>query len=166
MSELVAKQGKRRRDFVLLISSNLDSLDEGQIQRTLGNMKTELVRYGLAADHVMKSYLEHDRAEARLKLYVPYFIIHEAAKSHFQCETQNVVFYEGNKGVRMVAFRFYLKFDPSTESLRPPRERLSQILNKPLIEIRNGQPAPTSLGLPKLQLPDDGGAQNEHHADG
>lgn len=161
ISELIAKQGKHRHDFVLLISCNLDSLDNGEIQRTLANMKTELIRYGVAADRVMKSYLEHERVESRLKLYVPYFINHGAAKWHFQCETQNVIFYEGNKRVRMMAFRLFLKFDPATESLRSPRERLSQIVNQPLIEVHDGEARPTSLGLPTINPPNDEGIGHE-----
>jgi len=138
---------------VLLISCNLDQIDQGEVRRTIGNIKTDLIRYGLAAEEVINAYLNHEGEEARLKLYVPYFVNQEAAKNHYSCETANVIFYEGNSKVRMMAFRFYLRFDRGTESLRSPRERLSQIINKPFGEIIEGKESETTLGLPKLADP-------------
>ncbi len=88
-----------------------------------------------------------------MKIYVPYFVNHLAAKYHYNCETEKVIFYEGNAKTRMMAFRFHLSFDLRTESLRFPRERLSQLINAPLLEIVDGAPVSTPLGLPKLPHP-------------
>jgi hypothetical protein len=154
ISSLIEQQGKKESGFVLLISCNLDQLDRGEIQGTLGNMKTELVRYGLAGERVIDAYLSHERDEVRLKLYVQYFVNQEAAKNHFNCETQKAIYYDGNRGVRMMAFRFWLAFDPRTEALRSPRERLSQIINRPLTQICDGICSDTLLGLPTIQAPD------------
>lgn len=153
---VIAQQGSKEANFALLVSCNLDQVDAGEVRKTIENIRTELTRYGLEADKVIDVYLDHPREEARLKIYFPYFVNQLAAKYHYNCETDNVVFYEGNKKIRMMAFRFYLSFDPRTESLRSPRERLSQILNRPLIEIVNGEPNQNALGLPKLTVPDRG----------
>lgn len=153
IAALIEHQGKKKVHFVLLISCNLDSVDHGEVGRILANIKTELVRYGLSGEEVVDAYLHHEREEVRLKLYLPYFVNLEAAKNHYNCETENVIFYEGNKKARMMAFRFCLKYDPSTTSLRPPREKLSQMINKPFIEISGGTAGETSLGLPKLRAP-------------
>jgi hypothetical protein len=154
LDALMARQSEKKASFVLLVSCNLDQVDAGEIRKTIENIRTELVRYGIEAEKVITAYLDHSRDEARLKIYVPYFVNQLAAKHHFNCETQEVIFYEGNSKTRMMAFRFYCAFDPRTESLRPPRERLNQILNKALIEIVAGKSRPISLGLPKLKLPD------------
>ncbi|MBI4256853.1 hypothetical protein HY626_02240 [Candidatus Uhrbacteria bacterium] len=154
---LIARQGNKKASFVLFISCNLDQLDPGEIQKTIGNMKTELTRYGFEADEIINAYLKHPREEARLKIYLPYFVNHLGARYHYNCETENVIFYEGNRKVHMLAFRFYLSFDARTEALRSPRERLSQVLNKSLIEVVGGRPNETLLGLPKLSPPEQRG---------
>lgn len=150
ISTLIRNQADDRTNFVFLISCNLDQIDQGEIQRTFGNIQTELTRYGVTAEKVVRAYLSHMRDEARLKIYVPYYINQEAAKYHFNCETEKVIFYEGNLKTRMMAFRFHLTFDEQTHSLRSPRERLSQVFNKPLIEVIEGVPSETLLDLPKI----------------
>lgn len=154
IATLIEQQSKSELDFVLLISCNLDQIDQGEVRRTLMNIGTDLVRYGLAGEKVIRSYLAHEREEAHLKLYLPYFVNQEAAKHHYNCETSKVIFYAGNRKVRMMAFRFFLRFDIRTESLRAPQERLSQLINKPLIEIIDGKVSETLLGLPKLTAPE------------
>jgi hypothetical protein len=150
ISNLISKQAAKRADFVLLISCNLDQVDQGEVRNTLRNMRTELVRYGEAADQLIESYLRHDQDEARLKLCLPYFINYEAAKNRENCQSQPVIIYKGNLNARMMAFRFFLEFDGRTQSLRMPRERLNQIVNAPMFEIIDGKPKKTMLGLPLL----------------
>jgi len=152
ISAAIAAQGKKHADFVLLISCNLSAIDQGEVKNTIENIRTDLTRYGASADQVINSYQKHQRNEVRLKLYVPYLVNQAAAKNHYYCETQQVVFYSGNQDVSMMMFRFCLKFDARTESLRSPKERLSQIINKPMIQIENGLPMETNLQLPKLAL--------------
>lgn len=154
ISSLLAHQAAKHANFVLLISCNLDGIDQGEVKRTLENLRTELVRYGVSGGQVVDAYLKHCRDEARLKVYVPYFVNQEAAKNHENCETEPVIIYEGNVRTRMMAFRFHLAFDARTQSLRAPRERLSQLLNKPMLEIVNGEPRVTTLDLPKLVTPE------------
>ncbi len=150
---LLARQGEKRADFVLLVSCNLDQVDQREVRETIENIRTDLSRYGILADKVIDAYLAHTRDEARLKIYIPYSVNYLAAKYHYNCETEKVIFYEGNAKTPMMAFRFHLSFDLRTESLRFPRERLSQLLNAPLLEIVDGAPVGTSLGLPKLANP-------------
>ena len=158
IARLIERQSVGRANFVLLISCNLDSVNQAEVRRTIQELKTALTRYGEAGESVIGAYLQHPREEARLKLYLPCFVNQASARNHYNCETEDVIFYEGNNKTRMMAFRFALKFDPSTESLKFPRERLSQIINSPFIEIREGAPLPTNLGLPKLRPPQRAGA--------
>ncbi len=160
---VIGRQEKAKANFVLLVSCNLDQVDAGEVRKTIENIRTQLTRYGVEADKVVGAYLNHPKEEARLKIYFPYFVNQVAAKYHYNCETDDVVFYEGNRKIQMMAFRFYLSFDSRTESLRFPRERLSQILNRPLIEIVNGEPNQNTLGLPKLAMPDRGGEAHGEH---
>jgi hypothetical protein len=108
------------------------------------------VRYAIVADEVVDAYLMSSADEPRLKIYLPCFVNLQAAKHHYNCETQPVIVYEGNLGTRMMAFRFVLSYDERTTSLRPPRERLSQIFNSPALQILKGQPQATMLEMPKL----------------
>jgi hypothetical protein len=77
---------------------------------------SEAKRARTAAERALTS----EREECGLKLYLPFFVNTQASKYHYNCETKPVVFYEGNLNTRMMAFRFWLLFDPRTESLRPP----------------------------------------------
>jgi hypothetical protein len=151
---IISRQSVKKVNFVLLISGNLDKVDQGEIRRTIENIKTELSRYGDEAEAVISAYFNHPMEEARLKIYLPYFVNQLAARYHYNCETDNVIIYKGNRKVPMMAFRFYLSFDVRTEALRSPRERLSQVLNKSLIEVIDGRPTETLLQLPKLTPPD------------
>lgn len=154
ITSVIAQQATKHSDFVFCVSCNLDQVDQGEVRRTLENLQTELVRYGLSGTQVVEAYLKHTMEEARLKLYVPHFVNQEAAKNHYNCVTEMVIIYEGNLKTRMMAFRFWLSFDARTEALRSPRERLSQLFNKPLIEIQSGVQTTTMLDLPKLAMPD------------
>lgn len=151
--ELIHKQAQHKLGYLLFISSNLDNCKDAEIQKTLQNIRTELLRYGTNGDEVIGAYLNHENDEVRLKIYVPYFVSHVAAAVNYNCETQNTVFYLGNQDIRMMNFKFWLKHDPRTTAPRSPQERLAQIINSPMIEIREGQCIETNLGLPKLRKP-------------
>jgi hypothetical protein len=153
IAAVVERQARAKRNFVLMIFSNLDAVDQAEVRGALANMQTELIRYGTKAEAVLGAYLREARDEVRLKLYVPYFVNQAAASNHFHCETQNVIVYDGNKSVRMMAFRFFLSFDGGTQALRSPKERLSQIINKPLLEVIGGRERETTGGMPKLEAP-------------
>ena len=150
IEETIQAQSKTKTNFVLFISCNLDALDQGEIRKTLENIRTELARYGFAGDTCLSTYLKSQREECRLKLYLPFYVNTQASKYHYNCETKPVALYEGNLKTRMMAFRFFLSFDPRTASLRPPQERFSQFFNKPMLEIIDGQVIPTMLDMPKL----------------
>ena len=151
---VISRQSSKKISFVLLISFNLDKVDQGEVRKTIENIRTDLSRYGYEAEKVINAYFNHPKEEARLKIYVPYFVNQVAAKYHYNCKTDNVIIYKGNRKVPMMAFRFYLSFDARTEALRLPRERLSQVLNKSLIEVTDGIPTETLLQLPKLAPPE------------
>jgi hypothetical protein len=150
LEEVIQGQAKSKTKFILLVSCNLDNIDQGEVRKTLENVRTELVRYAIVADEVVDAYLMSSADEPRLKIYLPCFVNLQAAKHHYNCETQPVIVYEGNLGTRMMAFRFVLSYDERTTSLRPPRERLSQIFNSPALQILKGQPQATMLEMPKL----------------
>lgn len=150
--KLIERQASYKVDYLLYISSNLDCSEDAEIARTLANIKTELRRYGVNAEKVISAYLNHTDAEVRLKIYVPYFINQVAASANYSCDTEKVIFYRGNLNTRMMNFRFYLKHDPRTTAPRFPKERLVQIINSPMLQIRNASPKEVTLGLPKLRF--------------
>ncbi|MCK4223998.1 MAG: hypothetical protein KAX39_02380 [candidate division Zixibacteria bacterium] len=150
--KLVEVQSAHKIDYLLFISCNLDCSKDAEILRSLENIKTELQRYGANGEKVIRAYLAHDNDQARLKLYVPYFINQVAAFVNYACETEKVNFYLGNLDTQMMNFRFYLKPDPRTTAPRFPKERLVQLINSPMLEIRNGKTTQVTLGLPKLRV--------------
>lgn len=149
--KLIEKQAEYKINYLLFISTNLDNSKDGEIKLTFENIRTELKRAGYNADEVIDSYLNHDMDEVRLKIYIPYFINQIATSQYYNCETEKIIFYLGNRGTRMMNFRFYLKYDPRTTAPRFPRERLSQIINSPMIKIKDGKYHEVSLNLPKLK---------------
>ena len=148
---LIEAQANHRLDYLLFISTNLDNCKDSEIQKTLQNIRTELLRYGVNGQEVIDAYLCHPNDEVRLKIYVPYFVNQIAAGVNYSCETEDVIFYLGNQDTRMMNFRFWLKHDPRTTAPRFPRERIAQIINSPMIEIGEGSCCNTTLGLPKLR---------------
>lgn len=149
--KLIQKQAQSKISYLLFISSNLDNCKDVEIQRTLTNIKTELLRYGANGEKVINAYLDHEKDEVRLKIYIPYFINQIASGVNYNCETRKIIFYVGNLNVRMMNFRFYLKYGLHITAPRFPKERLSQIINSPMIEIKEGEYKEVTLGLPKLR---------------
>ena len=132
-----------------------DHCKDAEVQGTIQNLKTELLRYGTNAKEVIDAYMNHQCDEARLKIYISYFVNQVAAGTNYNCETEHAVFYLGNQDTRMMNFRFWLKYDPRTTAPRYPRESLAQMINSPMVEIKDGKQALTSLDLPKLRRPDE-----------
>ncbi len=150
IEKLIEDQARFRVGWLLFISMRLDPPLNGEVKYTLANIRTELNRWGASADDVIKAALDHPRDEIRFKIYLPYFVNRVSAPERFRCHTEKPMFYEGNRGARMMNFQFYLQPDPRTVAPRFPQERLVQILNAPLIEIKGGKICQTTLGLPKL----------------
>jgi|GEM_PF-3081827 len=153
IKELIQKQAGYKTNYLLFVSSNLDNCKDTEIKNTLLNLQTELLRYGTDAKETIQAYLNHEKDEVRLKLYVPYFVNQIAAGCNYNCETEPTIFYLGNQDTRMMNFRFWLTYDPRTTAPRFPRESLVQIINSPMTEIKEGVCCKTNLRLPKLQRP-------------
>ena len=148
---VVERQSPTKNDFVLLVSCNMHGIDQGEVRGTLANIQTSLKRAGANGGLVIAHYLSHHSDQARLKVYVPYLVNQIASKFRYHCETQPTIIYLGNLRTEMMAFRFFFKYDGRTIAPREPRERISQIINAPLIEIVDGVQRPTTLDLPKLR---------------
>jgi hypothetical protein len=148
--KLIEEQATHKKPYLLFISTNLDNCDDSEIKKTFENINTELARAGYNANKVINAYLKHAKDEARLKIYIPYFINQVASTINYNCVTEDIIFYLGNRNTHMMNFRFHLTYDPRTTAPRFPRERLSQIINSPMIEISDGVIKKVSLGLPKL----------------
>lgn len=153
IKELIRSQGEHEINYLLFLSSNLDNCRDAEIEKTLLNLKTELLRYGTNAEEVIYAHLNHKNDEARLKVYISYFVNQVASSCNYNCETEPTIFYLGNQDTRMMNFRFWLTYDPRTTAPRFSRESLVQIINSPMTEIKEGVCYETSLGLPKLRRP-------------
>ena len=151
IESLVSTQSLTKTDFGLLISCNLHDVDQHEVRGALANIRTSINRSGLNGEEVISAYLGCEYEQARLKLYVPYLLNQFGSKYRYHCDTQPTIIYSGNLNIQMMAFRFFLKYDGRTIAPREPRERMSQIVNCPLIEIANGVQKNTTFGLPKLR---------------
>jgi len=152
--KVVDEQANYRGKYVLFISANCHAVEQGEVQKGIENLRTELNRRRWNADRVCDAYLAHPDVRAQLKLYVPLYVGHIAAAIGYSSSSGPVILYEGNKRVKMVSFRFLLK--PSTGPTIPrfPQERINQILNTPCIRIAKGKRRRVTLGLPKLTAND------------
>jgi hypothetical protein len=149
IQRLIQEQAGMKSDYVLLISCNIEGVGDGEVTHMLSNIGIELERFGMNGADTVDAYMQSPFKQARLKLYVPYLVGQVAASQNYQSETENVVFYKGNRGVLMTSYRFYLKHDARTTAPRAPRERLWQVVNTPFLEVAGGRIRTTSLGLPK-----------------
>jgi hypothetical protein len=138
-------------EFLVLLSFNLDQIDQHEVRGALEIIRRDLKRFGCAADQVIDGYLQHPYEQARLKLYVMNLASRLAVQDSFDSESEAPIFYKGNRGTEMMAFRFYIKRSSRTFAPSSPKERLNQIVNRRMIEIANGKQKPTNLGLPLIR---------------
>lgn len=157
---MIQNQSGHAVPFLLFLSCNTHAVDAGEVRHTIENIRTELQRGKWNAQEVCDALLRHPDELARLRLYVLFFINQIAAAARYNCHSERVIAYEGNRGVQMLNYRVLLKPDQRTLAPRFPRERLSQLINAPVILIRNGRIMQADLGLPKLRVADEGHGQS------
>lgn len=146
------------RRFVLLLSFKLDNLDQHEIRESIKGIKRDLRRSGHVADKIIDTYLAHPQDQPRLKLYVLHLVNNLSVQANYDAESEPPIFYKGNRDVEMMAFRFFLTYSPKTFAPRLPKERLNQIVNRRMIEIRDGRQISTNLGIPLMKF----STSNEH----
>jgi hypothetical protein len=149
---IIRKQAEYRSSFLLFISCNTDGIDAGEVKHTIENIRTELLRGGWNAEEVCTAYLNHPNDLLRLRVYVPYFVSQVAAGARYHCHSEPVIAYRGNRGVQMLNYRLWLKPDQRTLAPRFPQEKLSHLINAPMIFIEDGKMQEDHLGLPKLHV--------------
>jgi hypothetical protein len=152
METVIHRQTQHGLPFLLLISCNTDGIDTGEVKHTIENIRTELLRGGWNAEEVCGAYLEHSNNLVRLRVYVPYLVSQLAAGDRYHCHSERVIAYRGNRGVQMLNYRLWLKPDQRTLAPRFPQERLSQVMNAPMILIENGEMREENFDLPKLRI--------------
>lgn len=143
------------QEFVFFLSFNLDDVDQHEVQSTLVTMHRDLKRFGYAADEVIDRYRKHPKEQARLKVYVLHLVNQLAAQQRFDVESDCPIFYSGNRGTEMMAFRFHLKRSSRTFAPASPKERLNQIVNRRMIQVAKGKQTFTNLGLPMIRPPNE-----------
>jgi hypothetical protein len=146
----VRQAAAKAGNFLLFLSFNLDQIDQHEVRESLKVMRRDLNRFGRSADNLMDAYLQHPREQARLKLYVMNLTAQLAAQEQFDSDSESPIFYSGNRGTEMMAFRCFLKQSSRTFVPRAPKERLNQIVNRRMIEIVNGKQILTNLNLPLI----------------
>lgn len=151
INNLLANQAKHNKNFILLISTNLDFLDKGEIKRVLQDINRELAKMHVDANATIKSILENRLDEIPLKVYVTYIIKHLAAK-WYRCELSKPIFYLGNRDTRMMHFSFWLNRTSNYVAGKPTSSDLIDILNLPAFVCKNGQLRESHFGIPKIHV--------------
>jgi hypothetical protein len=151
IGSLVEGQAGKNQNFLLLVSCNLDNEDRGEIRAVFADIGRELEKLGLSAHSTIKAYLRHELEEVRLKVYVPYLIGSLSAR-WYQCEHFKPIYYEGNRGTRMMHFSIWLKRTKDYVAGRPSRQTLIHILNLPAFHCADGDLQETDFGIPKLVI--------------
>ncbi len=146
---LLRQQAASDRDFLLLISCNLDNEDNGEIRGVFVDIGNELQKVGVDAHTVINAYLKHPMEEVRLKVYVPY-LIRRLSGAWYQCDIYKPIYYEGNNGTRMMNFSIWLKRAKYAAG-RPSPQSIVSILNLNAFHCVGGDVQETDLGLPRLK---------------
>jgi hypothetical protein len=152
IERLIHEQAQHKRPYLLLVSANCHAIDAGEVKHSIENLKTQLNREKWNGDEVCDAILKHPKDIVRLWFYLPNLVRMVAANERCQSESENVISYPGNNGVEMLNFRFHIRPDDRAFAPRFPRERLTQVLNAPIVRIENGLMKKASLGLPKLRV--------------
>lgn len=151
IGELIRNQALHNKDFLLFLTCNLDSDDQGEIQKVFLDIQRELKKLGVDADQPIKAYLAHAKKEARLKVYVPY-LIRTLSVSTYQGETYKPICYLGNRETHMMSFSFWMERSSKYAAGRPNRQSLVQLLNLPAFECIDGDLKQTDFGIPRVEV--------------
>jgi len=151
IGSLFQEQAEKGQHFLLLVSCNLDNEDRGEIQAVLHDIERELEKLGVVADETIQAHLNHKLGEARLKVYVPYLVGRLSAR-WYQCEHFKPIYYEGNRGTRMMHFSVRLKRTAEYIAGRPSRQTLAHILNLPAFYCVDGELCQTDFGIPRIMI--------------
>jgi len=151
IGKLLGEQAARGQNFLLLVSCNLDNEDQGEIRAVFDDIKRTLEKLGIDANRTIEAYLSHELEEARLKVYVPY-LIGRLSAAWYQCEHSKPIYYEGNRGTRMINFSTWLKRTTQYAAGRPSRQTLVHILNLPAFHCLDGKLHQTDFGIPDVTI--------------
>jgi hypothetical protein len=149
IGSLLGEQATRNQDFVLLVSCNLDNEDRGEIRAVFDDVERALEKLGINASSTIQAYLSHELEEARLKVYVPY-LVGRLSATWYQCEHFKPIYYEGNRGTRMMHFSMWLKRTAQYVAGRPSRQTLVHVLNLPAFHCMDGELQETDFGVPRV----------------
>jgi hypothetical protein len=148
---LIEEQAKRNQNFLLFVSCNLNNEDRGEIRAIFVDIERELEKLGLDAHNIIQAYMGHELEEVRLKVYVPCLIGSLSAR-WYQCEHFKPIYYEGNRGTRMMHFSTWLNRTLDYVAGRPSRQTLVYILNSSAFHCVDGELQETDFGIPKLMI--------------
>lgn len=148
---LIEEQAKRDQSFLLFVSCNLNNEDRGEIRAIFADIEQELKKLGLDAHDTIQAHLELELEEVRLKVYVPYLIGSLSAR-WYQCEHFKPIYYEGNRGTRMMHFSAWLNRTLDYVAGRPSRQTLVHILNSSAFHCVDGELQETDFGIPRLSV--------------
>ncbi len=136
LRELVVRQGRERRSFVLLLTVNARNNDRHELDSTIEQIRLELFQENEIRGEKSKFPIPVSYAE-KLKMYVPYVLDGLAISHRFICAAERPITYVGHKGSRMIHFGFTFQFSTSTVG-RTPMQSVRKIVDSPLLEVENG----------------------------
>ncbi len=149
IGNLVVGQAEKNQSFLLFVSCNLDNEDRGEIRAIFDDIERELEKLGLSARSTISAYLRHNLEEVCLKVYVPYLVGNLSAR-WYQCEHFKPIYYEGNRGARMMNFSTWLNRTRGYVAGRPSRQTMVHILNLSAFHCVDGELQETDFGVPRL----------------
>lgn len=151
IAKLMESQAYLDQDFLLIISTNMDNEDQGEIKAILSYIGRELKKLGVESGNCIDGYISHELDEARLKIFVPY-LLNRLASRWYQCEHFKPIYYEGNRNTRMMNFSVWLKRTKNFVAGRPSRQTLVNILNLKAFNCVDGELQETNFGVTELAV--------------
>lgn len=147
LRELFNNQAEFQKDFMLILSVNLDH-DKTEIIKTLDSMKNSLENMNYD-NSVIDEIKKHEYEEVRLKIYVLY-VISSLANNYYKVEFTKPIHYEGNNRTRMMNFQFYFKFDSNMFAPRVDIHEFKKIINTKMINVDDGIVKDSEIIIPML----------------
>ena len=149
ISRMLGRQADFDKNFLLFISCNIDYEDHGEIKRVLGDFRRELAKIGIDANTAIQRILNHEKEEARLKIYIPY-LIKSLSDAWYKCDFMKPIYYLGNRETRMMHFAFWLKRTSKYSAGKLSISDLLEILNLSTLRCHKGKIKETDFGIPKI----------------
>lgn len=135
-------KNQQKKDFLLLITSNVREFDLEELIKTQDRIKKEFSQFGKKFINQLNLYfnqINKDESLLRQIIHVHYLIKNLAENNKFDIACYPGIKYEGSKQTILIHYIFRLRYNMQASTKTPSKQTLVEILNQGVQEVSNGK---------------------------